>query len=596
MAEPTENNLSTLYLPSIASTQPTEEEVAAENQRRRELDIEYGLTGGEYSSALANSQGRPLSDKDLAFHLEMLSRDQSVAGTDQEIRTLQDYIQDIGNFLQPIPAVLDLQKKADGGELDALNKNYSVGPFGIDPEWLKSEFSYLQDIADFVSDNSQGVADDLTKEGGLFGDTTFERELANRRTDTPSLDPEKYNITTPEMSASNPDDRSIFSNLKGGGIEAVLLDKYPELADNPAFNLTQMIVPRSLGESAFELATMYPPLFWMKALKPGSSAFRLANKHQRAIDRLSQKRAEGDLSDSLMRRNKKSSEYHQSRINQYVDNNGTHTDEQLQEAMNLPSSSDPSIGPHRKRYLEMVERMADNRKSVEAGTGDFLGPNEATKLSDNAKQIPDNVIPFPKKKEGIESLDNGGFFPKGGFDFPNIRGGTDKIGVIDPMDANRKEYRKYLKTIKDDPRYASRDADVHMRSREEVLMDSPGHREDIANMNRIFEGETTEEVLRSPSRVGDPDVDAMEKFYRGSESPPKNPNALVDQSSTLKKGPESELMPAGYKTDNEIVDNYNDQFSSVLDDLMSPKAPKKTNTDDLSIFELFERIKDIDPD
>ena len=48
MAEPTENNLSNLYLPSVASTQPTEEEVAAENQRRRELDIEYGLTGGEY--------------------------------------------------------------------------------------------------------------------------------------------------------------------------------------------------------------------------------------------------------------------------------------------------------------------------------------------------------------------------------------------------------------------------------------------------------------------------------------------------------------------------------------------------------------------
>jgi len=322
---------------------------------------------------------------------------------------------------------------------------------------------FLSEIADFINNNSQGVADDLTKEGGLFGDTTFERELANRRTDTPSLDPEKYNITTPEMSASNPDDRSIFSNLKGGGIEAVLLDKYPELADNPAFNLTQMIVPRSLGESAFELATMYPPLFWMKALKPGSSAFRLANKHQRAIDRLSQKRAEGDLSDSLMRRNKKASEYHQSRINQYVDNNGTHTDEQLQEAMNLPSSSDPNIGPHRKRYLEMVERMADNRKSVEAGTGDFLGPNEATKLSDAAK-------------------------------------------VVNPQ------------------------------------------------------------------------------------------KALVDQRSTLKKGPESELMPPGYKTDNEIVDNYNDQFSSVLDDLMSPKAPKKTNTDDLSIFELFERIKDIDPD
>jgi len=39
------------------------------------------------------------------------------------------------------------------------NNTYSIGPFGIDPEWLKSEFSYLEDIGDFIGDSAQKVAD-----------------------------------------------------------------------------------------------------------------------------------------------------------------------------------------------------------------------------------------------------------------------------------------------------------------------------------------------------------------------------------------------------------------------------------------------------
>ena len=340
------------------------------------------------------------------------------------------------------------------------NNTYSIGPFGIDPEWLKSEFSYLEDISDFIGNSSQGVADDLTKEGGLFGDTTFEREVANRRIDS-GFDPEKYNTSSPEMSAINPDDRSIFSNLKGGGLNAVLLDKYPELADNPAFNLAKIMIPRTLGESAFDAVTMYPPLLWMKALKPGSSAFRQANKHQRALDNINRQKAEGNLSPSMTRRKDKAAEYHQSRIDNYVARYGK-SDEAVQREMNLLSSNDPRIGPERRRFLENVERMADDRKSDLAGTGSFLGPNESRKLSDAAK-------------------------------------------VVNPQ------------------------------------------------------------------------------------------KALVDQRSTLKKGPESELMPPGYKTGDELMDDYNDQFSSVLDNLITPKAPKKIDTEDMGIFELLERIKDTDP-
>lgn len=438
---------------------------------------------------------------------------------------------------------------------------------------------FLSEIADFINNNSQGVADDLTKEGGLFGDTTFEREVTNRRTDTPSFNPEKY-ITRPlpEMSAINPDDRSIFSNLKGGGIEAVLLDKYPELENNPAFNLTRMIVPRTLGESAFELATMYPPLFWMKGLKRGSKGYNQAAKYQDEIDDFK----------NIIDREKRNQTQDRGPAIDAVFNNQQKIRTKESQILDILRRENPE-------YAADIRNTAEKKLAQEKLEAD---PLYAVKQR-MANKDNDNVIQFPKKDEGIESLDNGGFFPKGGFDFPNIRGGTDKIGVIDPMDAKRKEYRKYLETIKDDPRYASRSADVHLRSREEIFKDAPGHREDIANKNRIFEGETTEEVLRSPSRVGDPDVDAMEKFYRGpdkkSKDPTKNPNALVDQSSTL-KGTESELMPPGFKTGDELMDDYNDQFSSVLDDLMSPKAPKKTNTDDLSIFELLERIKDIDPD
>ena len=284
--------------------------------------------------------------------------------------------------------------------------------------------------------------------GGEISDPTFLQEIADRRTNTPSFDPEEYDIPPlPAMSASDPDDRSIFSNLKGGGLNAVLLDKYPELADNPVFNLAEMMVPRTLGESAFELATMYPPLFWMKALKPGSKAYRQANKHQRSLDRLKQKNANKEIANSKFRRNEKAMVYHQSRINDYVSQSGI-PDDQIQKQLNVASSSDPTIGTGRRDFLKTVERIRADEASKKAGTGGLTTKYE------------DEFIPQPKA-----------------------------INI-----------------------------------------------------------------------------------------------------------PESELMPPGYKTGDELLDDYNTQFSSALDSLMPSKNSNTINTDKMSMMEILQKMKDMDLD
>ena len=77
----------------------------------------------------------------------------------------------------------------------------------------------------------------------------------------------------------------------------------------------------------------------------------------------------------------------------------------------------------------------------------------------------------------------------------------------------------------------------------------------------------------------------------------KNKNTLVDQKSTLKKGPESELMPEGFRTGEEILEDYNKNMDSIIDQVVKPKTPPETiNTDEMSILEILERMKDMDLD
>jgi len=65
-----------------------------------------------------------------------------------------------------------------------------------------------------------------------------------------------------EMRATNDADRSMVSNFMGGGLNALLLDKYPDAIDNPVYQAAEFMAPRSVGESLLSVT----PLGYFKKL------------------------------------------------------------------------------------------------------------------------------------------------------------------------------------------------------------------------------------------------------------------------------------------------------------------------------------------
>jgi len=271
-----------------------------------------------------------------------------------------------------------------------------------------------------------------------------------------------------EMSATG--DRSALDNFKGGGLEALLLDKYPDLADNPAFKTARFLAPQTLGEAAFEAATLFPPLFWMKPLKAGSRSYKEAQRLQDRIEK---------LQNTVKREN----------INSMSKNDGN------------------------------VASLA------------------ATRAQNEIVELRDNILEIVRKE--------------------------------DPAYADRLEDEARKKYIQ-----AKRDADPMEKVRRRM--------ED----ERRMEEKTRQRVLIPPL--------TQSKQKQGIET-------LVDQKSTLKKEPESELMPKGFKTGDEILEDYNKNFDSIIDQVLIPpltqsKRKQSINTDEMSILEILEKMKDMDLD
>ena len=56
-------------------------------------------------------------------------------------------------------------------------------------------------------------------------------------------------------------------------------------------------------------------------------------------------------------------------------------------------------------------------------------------------------------------------------------------------------------------------------------------------------------------------------------------------------------MPEGFRTGDEILEDYNKNFDSIIDQVVKPKTPSETiNTDEMSILEILEKMKDMDLD
>jgi hypothetical protein len=130
----------------------------------------------------------------------------------------------------------------------------------------------------------------VTIHSSFVMDVPFEEQVAKRRSSQSLEDLRKEEVARAELFKGQEmfatGDRSALGNFRGGGLEALLLDKYPDLADNPAFKTARFLAPQTLGEAAFEAATLFPPLFWMKPLKAGSRSYKEAQRFQDRIDKL----------------------------------------------------------------------------------------------------------------------------------------------------------------------------------------------------------------------------------------------------------------------------------------------------------------------
>ena len=65
-----------------------------------------------------------------------------------------------------------------------------------------------------------------------------------------------------EMRATNDADRSMLSNFMGGGLNALAMDRFPKLIDNPVYQGAMSMAPRSVGESLLSMT----PLGYFKRL------------------------------------------------------------------------------------------------------------------------------------------------------------------------------------------------------------------------------------------------------------------------------------------------------------------------------------------
>ena len=276
----------------------------------------------------------------------------------------------------------------------------------------------------------------VTIHSSFVMDVPFEEQVAKRSSSQSLEDRMEAEVARAElfkgqeMSATG--DRSALDNFRGGGLEALLLDKYPDLADNPAFKTARFLAPQTLGEAAFEAATLFPPLFWMKPLKAGSRSYKEAQRLQDRIDKL----------------------------------------------QNTVSR-------------EKINSMSKNDGNV-ASLAETRAQNEIVELRDN-------ILEIVRKEDSVyaERLE----------------------------DEARKRYAK-----------AKREADPIEKARQRVL-------------------------------------------------------------AKQKQEPESELMPEGFRTGDEILEDYNKNFDSIIDQVVKPKTPSKTiNTDEMSILEILEKMKDMDLD
>jgi len=288
----------------------------------------------------------------------------------------------------------------------------------------------------------------------------FEQEISKRNDSQSIEDRMEAEIARQELfkgqEISATGDRSALGNFMGGGLEALLLDKYPEVADNPAFKTARFLAPQTLGEAAFEAATLFPPLFWMKPLKAGSRSYKEAQKFQNRIDKL------------------------QNKI---------------------------------------------TRENINATRGEGLAASQAaTRAQNEIVKLRDDILEIVRKE--------------------------------DPAYADRLEDEARKRYIQ-----AKRDADP---------------------IEKVRQRYARQRMLTPPL--------TQSKQKQGIET-------LVDQKSTLKKGPESELMPEGFRTGDEILEDYNKNFESIIDQVVKPKTPpEKINTDEMSILEILEKMKDMDLD
>ena len=380
------------------------------------------------------------------------------------------------------------------------------------------------------------VGDLVSKFTDMF-EAPFEQEISKRNDSQSIEDRMEADMARQELfkgqEISDIGDRSALGNFMGGGLEALLLDRYPEVADNPVFKTARFLAPQTLGEAAFEAATLFPPLFWMKPLKAGSQPYKQAKRLQDRIDKLqntvTREKINATRGDGL------AADYAATRAQNDII-------KLRDDILEIVRKEDPA-------YAERLEFEARRRYIKAKRDAD---PMEKARRRMEKKRRMEEKAEQRRKRELEENLE---------LDF----------SIFDREPSWFEKGGKYS-----DPEF--------MGPLEDYVTEAGWFPVRGVNVPKNWKGQTRSEF-------------EAEIAKRKLLEPPKNKNALVDQKSTLNKTPESELMPEGFRTGEEILEDYNKNMDSIIDQVVKPKTPPETiNTDEMSILEILERMKDMDLD
>jgi len=85
-----------------------------------------------------------------------------------------------------------------------------------------------------------------------------------------------------EMRATNDADRSMLSNFMGGGLNALMMDRFPQLMGSPAYQGIMSMAPENVGESLMNLPAGKSGILLMSIFRKLDDLYDTRKTYERA--------------------------------------------------------------------------------------------------------------------------------------------------------------------------------------------------------------------------------------------------------------------------------------------------------------------------